>query len=687
MNLEKYPVVKVLIPFALGIIITYKTGLLRISFATVFIICAVLFIIAFVMYFPKSYRMQPFQFIVVEVAYFIAGVAAVKFHYPQDIVVEDNSGDYIMRVMSEPAMKERVVSLKAEILKSSVGERRRERVLLHIRKTDEAAELAYGDVIMVRASLSDIEFPHNPDAFNYREYMRRRGVCRSGFVDSTSWLKVGSRPPNPVVMYAMKTREKFANVYESSGMNGDELGVIRAILLGQGDLLDPDIKKAYSSAGVSHILCVSGMHVGIIFMIFNTLLMPLDFFRRTKWLKMVIVMAVIWSYAHITGLAPSVTRSATMFSFVSVGQMLRRNTDVFHSLFASLFILLFLNPMLLFEVGFQLSYLAVFGIVLFQPKIAQLVECKCKITKYFWELMTVSLAAQLATAPISIFYFSQFPNYFLLSNMSVITFSFIVVVTGVILLPISFIPLLSDFLAKLLTLEIKVMNAVIKFVENIPFSVTENIDYTVAQVILLYSVIVSLLLLSKYFNARTLVMNLSLVALFSITFPIKKNLRHCAAEELVYDIRKGSAVAFNYGGSSVLFSDVVVSGEDPAYRYNIEAHDRRMLMKTTFVDIDTAVYKTGYMCKVNQYVRFLDKTFMIVGRDFQIYDCEDAGFDVDCLVLRENSRVDMYDLWRAVRFKSVVADGSNSTFFIEKWRAYCSSANIPFLSTGERKIE
>ena len=167
---------------------------------------------------------------------------------------------------------------------------------------------------------------------------------------------------------------------------------------------------------------------------------------------------MVWLYAHITGLAPSVTRSATMFTFVAVGQLLQRNTNVFHSLFASAFILLVVNPLLIFEVGFQLSYLAVAGIVLFQPKLAAVYRCRTRIGRYFWELLTVSVAAQLGTSPVSIYYFAQFPNYFMLSNLSVIALSFAVIITGVVLLPVSFIPLIPKYLTWILTMEIKAMN-------------------------------------------------------------------------------------------------------------------------------------------------------------------------------------------------------------------------------------
>jgi len=175
--------------------------------------------------------------------------------------------------------------------------------------------------------------------------------------------------------------------------------------------------------------------------------------------------------------------------------MLRRNTNIFHSLFASLFILLIINPLLIFETGFQLSYTAVFGIVIFQQKFVGLWEPKSKIINYFWNLITVSVAAQLATFPLSVYTFGQFPNYFLLANLSVITLSFVVVVSGVCLLAVSFIPVVSNCLAWLLTREIRLMNFLIQSIEKLPGSVTENIHITWVQMLLIYLCIIFFYLL------------------------------------------------------------------------------------------------------------------------------------------------------------------------------------------------
>ena len=470
-------------------------------------------------------------------------------------------------------------------------------------------------------------------------------------------------------------------------MSGDELDVLKAILLGDDDTLDPDLRASYSSAGVSHILCVSGMHVGVIFMIINFLLKPLDLSRYSRILKTVLVLTVIWLYAHITGLAPSVTRSATMFTFVAFGQHLQRNTNVFHSLFASLFILLIINQLLLFEVGFQLSYLAVAGIVLFQPKLASVYHCRTKIGHYFWELLTVSVAAQLGTAPISIYYFAQFPNYFMLSNLSVIALSFFVILSGVALLPISFIPLIPKYLSWLLTWEIRIMNRIIVFVEKLPCSVTEDIDFHIVQVVLLYGVIGCICYL-LYHRSRSVfwVANV-LFTIFCCSFTVKKLILDRETDFTAYHIRKCSVLEFSAHGQTVWFSDSLFGPDDNLYRYNIQNHARRHHLHGATVPLDTISYDTPFLCKRGNLIRFDAKNYFILTKSQKTVPKIPSGqLSVDYLLLHQNPRLKPEELEAALPFKSVVADGSNTPFYIDRWRVFCTERGIPFSYTGDRNL-
>lgn len=689
MKLENYPIVKVLLPYVVGIMVAYFGDFSDKVCSIVTYVTGILFVASILCSFVKAYKWRAITTTIMVTSYLLAGIFLTNkhFHSPlPDHLMEGNS-DWVMRVSEEPTPREKSMKVVAEVLKTSDNQKLISKVLLYLQPSDEAHELRYGDLLFVHTNLSRIEPPYNPEAFDNQQYMRRRGIYYSGFVRDGAWHCFGHAPANRLIFVAQNIRNQLTNIYIAAGMNGDEFDILKAILLGDDDTLDPELKASYSSAGVSHILCVSGMHVGVIFMIINFLLKPLDLFRSSKIFKSVLVMLVIWLYAHITGLAPSVTRSATMFSFVAIGQLLRRNTNVFHSLFASMFILLVINPLLLFEVGFQLSYLAVAGIVLFQPKLSAVYKCRTKIGNYFWELLSVSVAAQLGTSPISIYYFAQFPNYFMLSNLSVITLSFVVIITGVALLPVSLFPFLAHYLSTLLTLEIRLMNIMITFIENLPGSVTGNLDYRLSQVLLLYGVILFVCLWLYQKHRRFFWTASVCFTLFCISFPVKERMLCRETSYMAYHIRKSSALEFNYHGRAIVFADSIRHAEDKLYQYNIRNHALRHHLQTEMVDLDTVQFDCPFLCKRGNFIRFGNRNFFILTQKQKIWKGDYvSGLRIDCLFLRQNPRMDPEELLAIIPFQEVIADGSNTPFYIDRWRVFCESNHIPFTYTGDHKM-
>ena len=686
MRIENYPVVKLLIPYAIGILIAYSIDFGIQARPLLLIITSASFLMTFSLTFVKSYRWRMVKTLMMVIAFILAGILLtnIRLHPTLPIELMESNTDWVVRVAEEPTLRQRSVKIPAEVLYVNHNQDVKAKILLYLKPSPDDAELHYGDLLFVHAKLSRIPPPYNPEAFDNQRYMQRRGIYYTGFVNKNAWERIGNKPENRVKFLAQKTRNRLTNIYISVGMSGEELDILKAILLGDDDTLDPELKASYSSAGVSHILCVSGMHVGVIFMIINFLLKPLDLFRRSRIFKTVLVMLVIWMYAHITGLAPSVTRSATMFTFVAVGQLLRRNTNVFHSLFASMFILLIVNPLLLFEVGFQLSYLAVAGIVLFQPKLSALYTCRTRIGNYFWELVTVSAAAQIGTFPISSYYFAKFPNYFLLSNLSVITLSFVIIITGLSLLPLSFVPLVTRYVSWGLTKEISIMNSIIRFIEHLPHSVTENIDYHVIQVIILYGFIGCLCMLLYRRSRKTFWTACSLFTLFCVSFAVRKVQLDRETGFLAYHIRKCSAIGFQSQGSMVLFSDSIRNEESDLYRYNIANYVRKHHLKVVVVPIDTFCFDTPFMCKRGNFIRFNDKNYFILGKSQKnVVRNKNDSLSVDCLFLCQNPRMRPDEIMEQLPFKEVVVDGSNSAYYVEKWRSFCAEKRIPFHHTGD----
>lgn len=444
MDIQNYPILKLLLPYILGIFLVYfldfKIQNLLLFGGAIFVILLIFSLLFMIL--PYGLRWVA-ELGPIVVAGMLGGLStSFHFHSSIDEAQEahlKNCRFFTVFITEPPVEKAKSVKIVAEIAQDSSGFSIGAKSIFYLYKDSAALSLQNGDELFVSTVINPIQPPQNPYSFDNQLFLRRKGIYYTGYVAENSWILLASHSVHPIRNFAYRLQQKFSDLFAENGLQDDEYSVITAVLLGNDETLEPELKARYSSAGVSHILCVSGMHVGIIFMIINFLLKPLDYSHKLCWLKALLLLLTIWFYAQITGLAPSVKRAAAMFTFVTIGGLLRRPVNIFHSLFASLFFLLLLNPLLIFEIGFEMSYLAVFGIVIFQPKIVALYKPRTIIFNYFWELTAVSISAQLATFPLSVFYFGQFPNYFLLANLSVIALSFVVVVTGVVLLVTSWL--------------------------------------------------------------------------------------------------------------------------------------------------------------------------------------------------------------------------------------------------------
>lgn len=379
-----------------------------------------------------------------------------------------------------------------------------------------------GDLIAGVSRLVPVPGPLNPGAFNYKEYLARKGVLRQGWMPAQSFIILDTQAPRTIVYYSELIRSRLLNIISRKLSDQKVNAVASAILLGYDELLDPELRRTYSGTGAMHVLCVSGLHVGIFYALFAALLFPLSRNRRGETIKTIILLLLIWGYASVTGLSASVARSATMFTFVAIGKGFQRRTSVLNSLLASAFFLLSLNPYLLFEAGFQLSYAAVTGIVTFQPVLAQWWPARNKIIVYIRDLLTVSVAAQMFTVPIIIAGFHQFPNYFILSNIVVIPLSFLILVSGMATLAFSWVPIAGDLFSWLLGHFIWMMNGGVTIIEKLPGAVTYIPVFGPADTWLLFLAVTGLLfwLVMKY--KPGLIITLFALLLLTISIQIQR---------------------------------------------------------------------------------------------------------------------------------------------------------------------
>jgi competence protein ComEC len=345
--------------------------------------------------------------------------------------------------------------------------------------------------IFLKTNFKEIKNFGNPFEFDYKTYMNRNGYFYTAFVDSGNWFIKGKNSHFSLTMWALEIRDMILNYYKQLNLPPSSFAVISALTVGDKRYLDDETKMAYVNSGTIHILAVSGMHVGLLFWLLQQLFRPLMFFKKGKLLRSIAVLVFIWIYALITGLTPSVVRASVMFSFWIIGDTSNRKTNIYNTICASAFLLLIIDPDTIYDVGFQLSYLAVIGIVVFYKDIFNWFYVKNFVLKHVWSWIAVSLAAQLFTLPVTLYNFHQFPNYFLLSNIIALPLSTVILygsLATLLVIPFKFLWIPAGWFLKIL---IGWMNGVLIWIEHLPFSISKGIWISEFMTVLLFGIIIS----------------------------------------------------------------------------------------------------------------------------------------------------------------------------------------------------
>ena len=359
-------------------------------------------------------------------------------------------------------------------------------ILLNVEK--RFGILERGDLILVKSNIVEIQNRNNPGEFNAELYWSSKGVERSAFAfEENVWMiDVGSPSFFDQTINASR---KFANTQLEKFLSGQELAIMKAMILGEKNYLDEDTKAAFSGAGAMHVLAVSGLHIGILVYILNFLFKHV--FTKAGYRTAIIIMVLfLWFYAGVTAFSASVTRSVFMFSLLMLGKLSWRKSNSLNILCFSAFILLLYHPKYILDIGFQLSYLAMFGILIVYPILKDVWMPRSKYLRIAWEGILVGLAAQLFTVPLTLYYFHQFPNYFLLTNLLLILISGVIMIAGIGLISFGVIPFINQLFGWITFFSVWLMLKGIHFIDGLPASKSlgyflDGVDLGILSVLIL----------------------------------------------------------------------------------------------------------------------------------------------------------------------------------------------------------
>jgi len=480
---------------------------------------------------------------------------------------------FICRITQPPGASEKTFKLPVEIHYRIQNNKRHEATgnsIIYIRKDSLVqCPFSYGDIIVLK-NIFDVPKPAaNPGDFDYAKYLQQLGIFHIAFGTASDLVATGDNSGRPLWTMLFNARAYFHGVLEQYITDPDNKAVGEALVIGTRTDISDEMRDAYAHTGTMHVLAVSGLHVGILFMVLQYLLYPVVWLRSNKTgriIQCILLLIIIWWYACLAGLSPSINRAALTFSLLAVGKLFERNIQSFNIVFISMILLVLQDPRCIAQAGFQLSYLAVAGIIYFQPYFESLWKPRFAVVKYILALITVSMAAQIATAPLSVYLFHQFPNYFLLSNILAIPISFVVLVSGLLLFATGMIPIIAKPVAFVFDTGLSWMNTAVMRVDGLPHAVSEGIWLSAPEMLVCYGLIGGMAALLFFKNHIWLRVTLVLLFVFIAAVMLRKMQQDSVERILCYAVKGSEVLTFQSNGTLHVLSDSLKSWESDSFR-------------------------------------------------------------------------------------------------------------------------
>ena len=556
------------------------------------------------------------------------------------------------------------------------------KLLCYLERDSVSQTLVYGDKILIKAIPQLIEPPSNPAAFDYKSYLKYKKIHYQVYAKTGQWQKYETAQSSLFQFASQFRLYCLQRLEEALGEQTDEYAVGSALILGYKAALSDDIRAAYAQTGAIHILAVSGLHVGIIAWIFNFLLGLIKWnFRFWIILKIIVLLGLMWGFALLTGLSASVLRATVMFSFIAIAHNLNFNTNIYNTLAISAFVLLVWNPYLIMDVGFQLSYVAVIGIVFFQPLIVVWWQPNFKFIRYFWELTAVSMAATLATLPLTLYYFHQFPIWFWLSSMVAIPAAMGVLVLGLIYLTIGILPFIDTLSGQALYILLYLVNSLIKGINYLPYGLIKGVWIESWQLILLIIAISSfgLFLIRERFKWLLLTLGVVLIIVGFSTFQFIKN--GMQQQMVIYDLNRHSAIDFIDGHQAISLQDTSLDVKNYEYASK-NYHAKRDIQYIKTINFKDSTHLNTIQMQ-EDWIQFSNIIFKVI--DEPIEQVFQQPINVDYVLIRNNPKLYIKDVAKNYKVKQLIFDGSNAPWRVNYWKRDCEELGIDY-DIGEEGV-
>jgi competence protein ComEC len=672
LNYSKYPFLRLLLAFVMGIL-CYEFIAFQLN-GWLYLLCF-LPLVLFVLFTPVSIRLHHkrsiYVGIILQLVLFVAGYGNAQYkNSPKNIVDLENADGIVCRITQTPVAKTKSFKSEAYIETASIhGEwiPINQKMIIYA-PLDSVGPWKYDDLVFIKSIVSRPRLPANPHQFNYKKYLEKKNIYYQAYVKPDDYTIIGKDEHYTIEDFeenaVQYTRNAFHDLIPDSSLGA----IATALLVGFQEELDPEIKTSFSRVGAMHILAVSGLHVGIIFILLSWILYPLNRNFYTKIVKAILLFLFLWGYAVIAGFSPSIVRASLMFSLMIPMLSFRVQGNAYNNIASSAFLLLLYNPNYLFDVGFQLSYVAVFGIIYLYPFLKNWVNTKYWLLDKTWQLTAVSIAATIFTCPIVLYNFGQFPLSFLISNLIAVPVSTLIIYVGLSALVCYKFGFLNLVFGQLLYFLLLILKQSIEWIESLPFSYVDHLLINRFQAFILYALIFSLILFfqfkkTKYFRISLVMICLLLATLIQRRFEV---LQH--HELFIYNLNKSYYVEYIDGHEATNVLDKQLTDLD--YGLFIRTNHQHVgVFRQTNIHHDVTVFGTGFQVR--------DQRFFMIEK---LIPKSERILETDYLILSELKYLDVELIEKQFKFRKVIILNNHSPKKMKKFEELLNAAGIPFHS-------
>lgn len=687
--LHRYPFLRLLFPLAVGIYVgdeLFFRGF-EMPLSGVWAFTFPLLALLILAFYLKQYAFRWVFGVLLFLLLFISGAAWMNVRLQQTVgPFPEVETVYHAAITEKPELKERSVLCRATLTspaKDTAALLRPVKVLLYLAKDSLSEALRSGEELMIAARISLPVNNGNPDEFDYSRYLIRKEISGTGFVAADSWMKLSRKSAPTLRQQALAWRERVLAIYRNLGFEDDAFAVLSALTVGYKEELSEEIRETYSVSGASHVLALSGLHIGILYgLLFFCLKGLPDKWKGVRLLRALIIIALLWGFAFFTGLSPSVVRSVVMCSLFALSGAFGRESFSLNTLSVAAFFMLLCQPMWLFDVGFQLSFCAVASILLLQPKLHRLVPVSNRFGSYVWGLMSVSIAAQIGTAPLVLLYFSRFSTHFLLTNLGVIPLVSVCLYAAVVLLLLTPFPWLQSVVAFCLKELIGWLNRFARWVEHLPWASVDDVWVYPLEVFAFYLILFCLLYYWAVRSGKSLIAGLVCV-LFLVSFHAVMLFNDRPRESLEFYNVHGCPVAHCIAADGRSWLAYGNSPPDEARLYRMMSRHWQHLHLAKPQPV-TADCDAGIFSSYNQILSFGGCRVCMVSDNRWRNKSDAQPLYVDYLYLCKGYDGRLEGLTGLFSFKTVILDASLTDYRREAYKQECRQLGIHFISLAEK---